>query len=113
MPGQFLVFQLATQVKWKIQVDQFDARWPFGLGDSLLIASQKTKTPSMQEGCDSVCLWTSVEATFFSYMESGWFPKRPREGGVENSWEYLKQETSEKTRIQEAATKMIHYPHSI
>jgi len=26
---------------------------------------QDQKTPSMQEGCYPVCLWTSAEATFF------------------------------------------------
>ena len=96
IPGKFLVFQLSTQVKWKMQAERFDARWPFGLGDSLINYLPKNqKTPSMQEGCYPVCLWTSAEATFFffSYMEPGWFPQRPREGGVDCSWEYLKQES--------------------
>jgi len=49
-----------------MQAERFDARWPFGLGDSLINYLPKNqKTPSMQEGCYPVCLWTSAEATFF------------------------------------------------
>lgn len=92
IPGKFLVFQLSTQVKWKMQAERFDARWPFGLGDSLINYLPKNqKTPSMQEGCYPVCLWTSAEATFFflaTWSLDG-FPKDQERVGltvVENIW---------------------------
>lgn len=90
MPGKFLVFQLATQVKWKIQVNQFDARWPFGLGDSLLIASQKTKRlPPCKKGVIQFAFGHQWKPLFLATWSLDGFPKDHERVGlriVENIW---------------------------
>lgn len=63
---------------------------------ALLITCQKTKRlPPCKKGVIQFAFGHQQKPLFFffSYMEPGWFPQRPREGGVDCSWEYLKQES--------------------